>query len=102
MTKPSLTGTMAGLSCAKAERAKGASVRPTTPPNAAFSIALRSNTGDLAGAVHEALHLQTRLVQQREVQVGNRRAFGQLELLSPLLERAGAAADEDVRQRIIA
>src|SRR5262245_14346372 len=109
ITKPSLTGTTAGLSWEKAERAKGGRVRPRTPPNAPFTIALRfmagcperSDTGDLAGAVPEALHLQTRLVQQREVQIGNRRAFGQLDLPSPL-ERAGPAADQDVRQRIIA
>ena len=40
------------------------------------------------------------LVQHREVQIRNRRAFGQLDLLSPI-ERAGAAADQDVRHRII-
>src|SRR5882757_1943474 len=91
ITKPSLTGTTAGLSWEKAERAKGGRVRPTTPPNAPFSIALRFMTecpeclgnGDLAGAVPEALHLQACLVQQREVQVGDRRAFGQLDLPSP-------------------
>src|SRR5204863_4895501 len=105
---------------AKASRAKGGRVRPTTPPNALFSIDLRfmsllpcialrfmadaperSDTGDLAGAIPEALRLEARLVQQREVQIGNRRAFGQLDLPSPL-ERAGAAANQDVRQRIIA
>ena len=100
MTNPSRTGTMAGLSWAKAERAKGASVRPTTPPNAPFTIVLRSNTCDLARAVAEALHLQARLVEHREVQVRNRRAFGQIDLPAAL-ELAGAAADEDVRQRII-
>src|ERR1700730_8415455 len=108
ITKPSLTGTTAGLSWEKAERARGGRVRPRMPPNAPFTIALRFmaecpeclDTGDLAGAVPEALHLQTRLVQQREVQIGNRRAFGQLDLPSSL-ERAGAAADQDVRQRII-
>src|SRR5215472_16035930 len=100
MTKPSLTGTTAGLPWEKAERAKGGRPRPTTPPNAPFRTDLRFMTvcplrsdadGDLAGAVPEALHLQTRLVQQREVQVGNRRAFGQFQLPSPL-EGAGAAA----------
>src|SRR3984957_8274454 len=109
ITKPSLTGTTAGLSWEKAERAKGGRVRPRTPPNAPFSIALRfmagcperSDIGDLAGAVPEALRLQTRLVQQREVQIGNRRAFGQLDLPSTL-ERAGGAADQESRQRIIA
>src|SRR5882757_2460546 len=143
ITKPSRTGTTAGLSWEKAERTRGGRVRPRTPPNAPFTMALRFmaespeclahvpakwtpvrrqehapiketracfasagtkhalDIGDLAGAVPEALHLQTRLVQQREVQIGNRRAFGQLDLPSPL-ERAGAAADQDVRQRIIA
>src|SRR3974377_2215565 len=109
MTKPSLTGTTAGLSWEKAERAKGGRVRPRTPPNAPFSIALRfmagpperSDTADHTGAVPEALRLEARLVQQREVQIGNRRSFGQLDLPSPL-ERAGAAADQDGRQRIIA
>src|SRR5262249_10923887 len=83
--------------------------RLRTPPNVPFSIALRfmagspkrSDTGDHAGAIPEALRLEARLVQQREVQIGNRRAFGQLDLPSPL-ERAGATADQDVRQRIIA
>src|SRR5207248_4016556 len=110
ITKPSLTGTTAGLSWEKAERAKGGRVRPTTPPNAPFTIALRFmaecpeclDTGDHAGAVSEALRLEARLVQQREVQIGNRRAFGQLDLPSAALERAGAAADQDGRQRIIA
>src|SRR5262245_51535364 len=107
MTKPSLTGTVAGTSWATAYRAKGANVRPTTPPNAALTTALRfmakrSNTGDHAGAVSDAFHLHARLVQQREMQIGNRRMLGQLNLLSPLLERARAAADDDVRQRIIA
>src|SRR5882724_3293382 len=109
ITKPSLTGTTAGLSWEKAKRAKGGRVRPRTPPNAPFTIALRfmiacperSNTGDLAGAVRETLHLQPRLVQQREVQIANRRAHGQIDMASPL-ECAVAAADQDVRQRIIA
>src|SRR5437588_5586326 len=99
MTKPSLTGRKAGLPWEKAERARGGRVRPRTPPNAPFSIALRFiaecpqclGNGDLAGAVPETLHLQTRLVQEREVQIGNRRVFGQLDLPSPLRERAGAA-----------
>src|SRR5215510_16027499 len=110
ITKPSLTGTMAGLCWANAECAKGASVRPTTPPNAPFSIDLRfmagdperSNTGNHVGAVPDAFHLHARLVQQREMQIGNRRTFGQLDLLPSLLERARAATDQDVRQRIIA
>src|SRR5215813_14850079 len=104
IAKPSLTGTTAGLSWEKAERASGGRVRPRTPPNAPFSTALRfmagapegSDTGDHAGAIPEALRLEARLVKQREVQIGNRRAFGQLDLPSPL-ERAGAAADQDVR-----
>src|SRR5207342_3798668 len=94
---------------ANVSRARGGRVRPTTPPNAPFSIALRfmagaperSDTGDHAGAVPEALRLEARLVQQREVQIGNRRAFGQLDLPSPL-EPAGSPADQDVRQRIVA
>src|SRR5204863_859562 len=101
ITKPSLTGTTAGLAWrlawAKASRAKGGRVRLTTPPNAPFSIALRfmavsperSDTGDLAGAVGEALRLEAHLVQQREVQIANRRALGQLDLPSALLKRAG-------------
>src|SRR5262245_4874462 len=97
MTKPSLTGTMAGLACAKAERA---SVRPATPPTAAFTNALRSNTCDLAGAVAEALHLKTRLVEHCEVKIRDRRALGQIDLTSAL-EPAGAAADQDVGQRIV-
>src|SRR5712671_5849071 len=88
ITKPSLTGTTAGLSWEKAKRAKGGRGRPRTPPNAPFTIALRfmagdperSDTGDHAGAVPEALRLEARLVKQREVQIGNRRAFGQLDL----------------------
>src|SRR3984893_917024 len=107
ITKPSLTETTAGLSWEKAERAKGGRVRPSTPPNAPFTIALRfmagpperSDPGDHAGAIPEALRLEAHLVQQREVQIGNRRAFGQLDLPSPL-ERAGAAADQGDRQRI--
>src|SRR6195256_182587 len=91
ITKPSLTGTTAGLSWEKALRAKGGRVRPRTPPNAPFSIALRFmaesperlDTGDLAGAVREILHLQTCLVQQREMQIANRRALGRLDLPSP-------------------
>src|SRR5207248_2414602 len=110
ITNPSLTGTTAGLAWAKASRAKGGRVRPRTQPNAPFSIDLRfmavsserSDTGDHAGAVPKALPLEARLVQQREVQIGNRRAFGQLDLPSAALERAGAAADQDGRQRIIA
>src|SRR5262245_12547298 len=115
ITKPSLTGTTAGLSWEKAKRAKGGRVRPKTPPNAPFTIVLRfmtalrfmagcserSDSGDLAGAVRETLHLQPRLVEQREVQIANRRAHGQIDMASAL-ERAGAAAEQDVRQRIIA
>src|SRR5262249_12488574 len=109
ITKPSLTGTIAGPAWAKASRANGGRVSPRTPPNAPFSIDLRfmagpperSDTGDHASAIPEALRLEARLVQQREVQIGNRRAFGQFDLPSPL-ERAGAAADQDGRQRIIA
>src|SRR5215831_14337692 len=51
------------------------------------SMGTCSDTGDLAGAVPEALRLEAGLVQQREVQIGNRRAFGQLDLPSAL-ERA--------------
>src|SRR5215468_3115667 len=121
ITNPSLTGTTAGLAWAKASRAKGGRVRPKTPPkappNAPFTTALRStialrfmlalrflagcsersDTGDLPSAVRETLHLQTRLVQQREVQIANRRANGQIDMASPL-ERAGAAAEQDIRQ----
>src|SRR6516162_4018811 len=104
MTNPSLTGTTAGPACANALLAKGASVRAAALPSAPFTMARRfsSNTGDLAAAVGDALHLQARLVEDREVQIGNRRVFGKVDLLSALLERARAAADEDVRQRIIA
>src|SRR5260370_6961463 len=92
MTKPSLTGTTAGLPWEKAERARGGRVRPRTPPNAPFSIALRFmaecpqclGNGDLAGAVPETLHLQTRLVQEREVHIGNLLAFRHLPLPPPL------------------
>src|SRR5260370_35557593 len=99
MTKPSLTGTTAGLPWEKVPRARGGRVRPRTPPNAPFSIALRfmirclqrSDTGDHAGAIPEALRLEAHLVQQREVQLGNRRAFGQLDLPSPLDAAAAAA-----------
>src|SRR5262249_10079548 len=88
ITKPSLTGTTAGLSGRKADGRGGGGVSPRTPPIALFSIALRfmagpperSDTGDHAGAIPEALHLDARLVQQREVQIGNRRMFGQLDL----------------------
>src|SRR5688572_13723684 len=85
-----------------------ADIHAAHAPTAPFSTSLRfsdtpspSNVRDRSGAVAELVAFHADLLQQRQMEIGDRRAFRQHQVLAARPQPAGAAADNDVRLRVV-